>query len=127
MRGPLDGKARLGHVVIARMGDEATISRADGTAPENQYGKIEDDDRTFSDVATEEVFRGYTSSADFPDEANAAGGRLNSDDPRLAFKKDTAAQEDDRVTFSDTGRTYVLKEEIPRPTHTLFRATLVNA
>lgn len=121
-----EGKARLASVVLHRVGVEATISKPDGTASTNKYGKTEDGDRNYTDIATETVHRIFTSDSDRSDEARVAGGRIDVENPRLAFQQNTAAEEDYRVTFSDTDRTYVLDELIPMKTHTEFRATLLN-
>lgn len=121
-----DSQGRLGKVMLKRVGVEGDITRPDGTATENRYGKIEDGDRTWADVATERVYPTYGGDNDLPSEARTTGGRINRESPTLAFATDTAAQEDDRVTMSDTGRTYVLIEKIPHELYTAYRANLVN-
>lgn len=121
----IKSQSRLFRRLIDMTSGTATISRPDSPS-ENKYGKVEDSDLTYTDVDTEKVHRMYISRDDLPSESQVRGGRLNSDDPRLAFMDNTEAQEDDHVTFDDTGRTYVLDERIPRISHVEFRATLVN-
>lgn len=120
------GKARLVRVMLDRAGVSATIRRRDNSPSENSRGKVEDGDWTYADVAEETVFPIYASRDDRPAESRVTGGRINTESPRIAFQDNTVAREDDRVVMSDTNRTYVLDERVPRATHIEFRATLVN-
>lgn len=119
-------KAELAAITIKRAGVLATVLRADGTETENDYGKVEDDERTYNQIADVHAARIYGSETDRPRDAGVLGGRLGSENPRIAFRKDADVQEDDRVEFPDTGRKYVLEAEIPYHTHTEYRATLIN-
>lgn len=120
-----EAHGRLGKAILKKVGYEADIKRPDGSASKNKYGKIEDGDRTWTTVATERAYPTYT-AGDLPNEAQTQGGRINTDEPVIALPVDTDAQEDDRVTMSDTGRTYTLIEEVPHELYTAFQTTLVN-
>lgn len=119
------GKERLARVALHRVGETVDVLRDDGSSTENQYGKIEDDERTYNVVGQEVARRIYSSTSDRPGEADVTGGRLPTENPRILFEKDAAVQDNDRVAFSD-GRTYVLDEEVPLDTHTSYRVTLIN-
>lgn len=111
--------------ILHRIGSEATIRRYDENAAVNQYGKVSDTDRTFSDLTTEYARRVYNSNTDRDSQQLVQGGRLDEDTPRIALTYDTQAQEDDRVVFPD-GQEYALDKKVPRDTHTEFRATLIQ-
>jgi hypothetical protein len=111
--------------ILYRIGHEVTIRRYDENAAVNQYGKVSDTDRTYSDLTTEYARRVYNSNTDRDSQQLVQGGRLSEDTPRIAFTHDTAAEADDRVVFPD-GQTYVLDKEVPRDTHMEFRATLLQ-
>lgn len=122
---PFSGKRTHVAAIIYRTGNEVTIKRDDGTASENRYGKVSDNDRTFSTVDTEYARRLYNSRGNRDSQQIVEGGRLDEDTPRIAFKHDTAAQENDHVTFP-SGQTYSLDKKSQRDTHTEFRATLLQ-
>lgn len=121
----LPNKERLARVMIYRTGHDVEIMRADGTATENKYGKVSDTDVSYTKVADETARRMYNRRDREPSEGGVDGGRINTDSPRIAMFKDTAAQEDDRLVF-ETGEEYVLDEAIERDTHTEFRVSLIN-
>lgn len=120
------GKQRLATVMLHRVGTDVEIKRADGTATENKYGKVSDTDVSWSTVANEVAYRLYKYKDDFPNESRALGGRVNTDNPFIAFPRDTDAQEDDRVVFADDNKEYVLDELHARQTHYEFQSTLVT-
>lgn len=127
MKRTLGGRGRLAEMAINRVGAGVTIKRLLSPPAENEYGKTPDSSPSdYDDVTTEVAHRIYASRNDFPNEARVTGGRIDSENPRLAFKEDTQAQEDDIVEFEDTGRQYVLDERIPRQTHVEFRSTFIN-
>lgn len=129
---------KLFRVALNRTGETVTIYRADGTATENKYGKIEDGDRTFSKVTSEVGRLTYESMEERPTESRVQGGRVNTESPIILFRDDTQAREDDRVVFDGFGdgsfgsdvfgdaRTYTLDERVPRDNYVAFKATLVN-
>lgn len=120
-----DGKQRLGRVILNRVGKQVDVLRADGSATENKYGKIEDDERSYDVVGQETARRIYANESDRPGEADVTGGRLDSENPRILFGSGADVTDDDRVRFPDN-KVYVLDEEAPLDTHTSYRVTLVN-
>lgn len=123
---PLQSKRRHLAVTIRRLGSAATITRPDGTATENKYNKRSSEDVTYEHVADTVARQFYQRDSDEPTEGGVSGGRIDTDNPRIALPHDTPAQEDDRITFDDTGRTYVLDERVHRDTHAEFRVSLVQ-
>jgi hypothetical protein len=121
----LPGKATLVEAVFKRTGSQVDILRGDGTAAKNKYGKIEDQDRTYTVVATEYGKRMYGSYGERNREEDVQGGRVSQENARVALSADTDAQVDDRVEFPD-GRVYHLDAEVPRETHYEYKTTLVN-
>lgn len=119
---PFGGKRTHVAAIIYRIGKEVSITRPDQTATENQYGKVSDGDRTYSQVTTEHARRIYAQEGNEPQQQIVSGGRLSQETPRIAFKNDTQAQEGDRVTFPG-GNTYELDEQVPKDTHIEYRAT----
>jgi hypothetical protein len=127
MNGKLfSGNERLVRVVLHRVGTPAEVYRADGTATENAYGKVQDGDRTRNKVTDLLAYRMYRYKDDFPAEARTAGGRVDTDTPFLVFQKEADVQEDDRIIFQDDDKEYHLDEEIPYATHVEYRSTLVT-
>lgn len=119
-------RERTADVALSRFGTEITIRRPDGTATLNEYGKIEDSDESYTQVATEFAVRWYRARDDYPGEATVDGGRVDTENPWLFLAADTQASEDDRVEFSDTGQVYVVDEMIPRQAYKQARVTPVN-
>lgn len=122
----LDSKRQHAEVVINRVGHDVTIERPDGSTTENKYNKRSSTDVTYTQVAQEVGRRLYRRDSDQPNEGGVSGGRVDTDNPRIALPFQTAAEEDDRVTFQNDNRTYVLDERIYYDTHAEFRATLVQ-
>lgn len=116
---------RLIRVILNRVGVPADIEQP-SSPPDNKYGKVSDVDVTYSTVATEDAYRTYGSYEERPRSMPEIGGDADMDTPRVVLKRETAAEEDYRVTFTDDGKVYHLDEKIPRETHTEFRATVVN-
>lgn len=119
------GRSRTGTIVIARSGTTADILEPDGTATENEYGKTESSEETFTKVAEEPARRVYNTRDDFPAKAYATGGRVDDDNPLVLLKKDTVADEGYRVSFPN-GATYELDEELYFETHSEYRVTVIN-
>lgn len=92
---------------------------------EDRYGKVNDTDKVFLDIGQGTAYRIYPSMEERASEASTLGGRIDTESPRIAFPRDTIAEEDDRVGFPD-GRKFVLDERVPMETHYEFRATLVT-
>lgn len=119
------GKRTKAATIIYRTGDPVSITRADGTATTNQYGKVTDGDRQFITEGDEHARRIYAQEGDKPSDELVQGGRLDRDRPNIAFKYDTEAQEGDRIEFPD-GKTYVLDERMNRDAYVMFRSTLLT-
>lgn len=119
-------KQRLATVMLHRVGQDVKIKRPTGSAGTNDYGKVEDGDRNYETIDHTVAYRMFRSGSEGPRESRVSGGRVDVDNPRIAAPRDTRIQEDDRVVFTDTGRTYHADEMIPRETHYEFRSTLVN-
>lgn len=119
------GRSRTASVLINRAGTPVDILRPD-SPPENKYGKVSDSDVTYSQVASSVCRRIYPTDDERPREARTIGGRIDTEEPRLAFPKNTNVQEGDRVQFQDDGKQYQIDEHIPRETHDEYRATLVQ-
>lgn len=122
---PFGGKRTHVAAILYRVGKEVDIARPDNVATENRYGKLSDQDRSYSDVDTEYARRMYNSGGQRDSQQLVQGGRLDQDTPRIAFMYDTVAQEGDRATFP-SGQTYSLDKRIDRDTHVEFRATLIQ-
>jgi len=126
MTGPLLGGNRTTIAsIIYRTGNEADILRPDGQATENRYGKVSDGDVNYTVEDTETFRRIYQSEVERGSEQLVIGGRLDDEEPRIAARHDTGAQEGDRLQFAD-GSTYSLESRIGRDTHVEFRTTLVT-
>lgn len=126
MNGALFGAKRTeAAAIIYRVGSPVSVLRAEQTATENRYGKVNDTDRTFSEVGNEHARRLYESSGNEPQQQLVTGGRLSQESPRIAFKHDTIAEEGDRVRFP-SGTEYVLDERVPRDTHVEYRSTMIQ-
>lgn len=119
-----NGKARLGKVILQRAGEIVEVLEPDSPS-ENKYGKVEDDERTYTVIGEERARRVYDNLDTRPGEADVSGGRLRAENPRILFQKDAIVDEDHRVRFPDSHE-YVLDEEVPLDTHTSFRVTYVN-
>jgi len=126
MTGPLLGGNRTTvSAIIYRTGNEATIRRPDGNATENRYGKVTDTDVTYSAQATERFRRIYQTESEPGSEQFVAGGRVSDEEPGIAARYNTVAQEGDRLLFED-GNEYTLDSRVDRDTHVEFRTTLVT-
>lgn len=121
----LGGSKTKVSAIIYRVGREVTVYTPDETATENQYGKVSDGDRSFSEKGTEHARRIYENQNDEASQQLVQGGRLNEDTPRIAFRHDTVAEEGDRVEFPD-GTTYDLDRDMPKDTHMEFRSTMIQ-
>jgi hypothetical protein len=126
MTGPLFGGKRT-HIaaILYRTGSDVDVLRPDGNATENRYGKVADSDVSYSSVASERARRIYLSETPRGAEQVVTGGRLNTEDPRIALMDDTVAKEGDRLRFPD-GQRYSLESRIDRDTHVEFRTTLIT-
>jgi len=120
------GKQRLATVMLHRVGQNVKIKREVGSAAQNDYGKVEDGERNYETIDHTVAYRMFRSGDSGPRESRVSGGRVNVNNPRIAAPRDTRIEEDDRIVFTDTGRTYHADERIPRQTHYEFRSTLVN-
>lgn len=133
-------KTRHLNVIFHRVGEEVVVKRDDGTATENEYGKVEDDEVSYVELgyggneygttaySGTPVYakRLYPSYEGRPDEMGTIGGRVDVDNPRIAFPQNIDVQEGDRVEFVDENTTYFIEQRVPRETHNEFRATLVT-
>lgn len=119
-------RTRTFAVAAKRMGERFTILRADGSAVENEYGKIEDDDRDFEPAGEEYGIPWYRGRDDYSASASVEGGRVNTDNPWFYVREDTAVEEDDRIRVEHSGRVYVVNRLVDETTHKILRVTLVN-
>lgn len=120
-----NASSRLARLLIQRSGHEVSVYRPDGTAPTNDYGKVNDIEQTLEHVSEEIALRVYEGGDNEPGYGEVTGGRVDTDSPRIAMMKTTNALEGDHVLFDDQ-REYVLDEPYDRDTHVIFRATLVS-
>jgi hypothetical protein len=111
--------------LIGRTGEYATIYRPDGSEPENKFGKVEDDDRTHTDVGEVLARRTYESYDQRPSDAGTIGGRVTTDTPRIICKRDANVQEEDELVFPD-GERYSVDKKVARDTHLQFRVTRIT-
>lgn len=121
------GASRRFRVALHRIGEPVTIEESDDPAT-NDYGKVEDEDRTWSEVEPNQkhvAHRIYTGSDGRPNEVQVLGGRVDTDAPLIAFAADTVAKEGDHITFPD-GETYSLDDTVPYRAYTAFRSTLLT-
>lgn len=121
------GASRRFRVALHRIGEPVTIEESDDPAT-NDYGKVEDEDRTWSEVEPNQkhvAHRIYQGPNDRPNEVQVFGGRVDTDAPLIAFAAGSAAEEGDRITFPD-GQTYSLDDKVPYRAYTAFRTTLLT-
>lgn len=119
-------KQELATVMLHRVGQNVKVKRPVENPPKNDYGKVEDSENNYETVGHAVAYRMFRSGSDGPREASVEGGRVDVDTPRIALPRSTDVKEDDRVVFTDTGRTYHVNEMIPRSTHYEFRSALIN-
>lgn len=111
--------------IIYSVGEPVDILQPDNTATENRYGKVSDTDRSFSKVDEEHARRIYETDNDEQSQQIVEGGRLDEDTPQIAMMHDTVADTGYHLRFPD-GSEYELDREVPKDTHTQFRATLIQ-
>jgi len=112
-------------VLITRAGDNVDILRPDGTATENQFGKVDDGDVTRSKVGSAWSKRIYSTNDERPDKRLTAGGRRREDNPVLMFPHGTDVQEDDHIEFPD-GDVYMIQNQLRNDTHAEYRVENVT-
>lgn len=121
------GASRRFRVALSRIGEPVTIEESDEPAT-NDYGKVEDTDRSWSEVEPGQkhvAHRIYQGDRDRPNEVQVFGGRVDVDAPLIAFAADTVATEGNRITFPD-GQSYELDDQVPYRAYTAFRSTLLT-
>jgi len=117
---------RLAKAMLHRYGHDVTVERPAGSAPENKYGKVSDEDKTWNTVENTVARRVYDSTRARPRESRGLGGRVDVDSPLIVLPKDSDAQEGDRVKLSNDSKIYYLDQEISWDTHKEFRTTVSN-
>lgn len=116
----LPSQKRKFRVLLSRIGQRVDILRPDGTATENQFGKVDDGDVSRSKIGETICRRIYASEEERPQRRLIQGGRRSQDNPRLAFPKDTDVQQDDYIVFPN-GDTYRIDKFVPWETHDEYR------
>lgn len=125
-RGLLRSARRRTKLALSHIGQEVVVERPDGTATEDKFGKVGEDDVTWSEVATDEVaYRAYPNYDNERGRARATGGRVRTDSPNILLELETDVQEGDRITFDD-GETYEIDRLQRRASHTETRVTRVQ-
>jgi len=112
-------------VALKRLGSLMSIRRPDGTAVENDYGKVEDGDLDYDDAGEAYGRRTYWSESDYPSVAVSSAGDLNTDEPIIITQADADLEEDDRIDFPD-GDTYNVDRVIPFGSHQYIQVTYIN-
>lgn len=116
----LPSQKRKFRVLISRIGQRVEILRPDGTATENDFGKVDDGDITRSKVGETICRRIYASDEERPQMRLTQGGRRPEDNPRLAFPKDSNVQRNDHIVFPNDD-TYRLDKFVDWETHDEYR------
>lgn len=116
----LPGQRRKFRVLITRIGQQVDILRPDGTATENEFGKVDDNDVTRSKVDEAYARRIYSSNEERPDMRITTGGRRSEDAPRLVFPYGTDVQRDDHIEFPN-GDIYRIDDHVPHEMHDEYR------
>lgn len=124
MTGLVEKHRKLAHSTLNRVGE--TVELYEPTEPaENAYGKQSDTDRTFTKVGETVGLRVHESTSSVLEEAEAVGGMVDAETPKIAVPYDAAASEHWRIQFKD-GRKYYLTTELPDRVAKVFRSRLVD-